>query len=59
MHEKPTQSRKAGDFQRIGPVYVPFPCDFFIRMKSALTKWREQEYHNVVMLQMETTEEMS
>ena len=24
-----------------------------------MTKWREQEYHNVMMLQMETTNEMN
>ena len=28
------------------------------RLKAAMTTWREQEYENVVMLQMQTTEEM-
>ena len=29
------------------------------RMKAALTQWREKEYENICMLQMQTNEEMA
>ena len=28
-------------------------------MKSAMTQWREKEYENICMLQMQTNEEMA
>ena len=29
------------------------------RMKAAMTQWREKEYENICMLQMQTNEEMA